>query len=205
MLKLHTHPATVAPSLAITLEELGLEYEAIFVDFATTAPRSAEHMALNPKGRVPVLETPQGIITENGAILEYIAAAHGPQLVPNDPFAAAMMRETMFYLASTMHIAHAHKMRGARWADLETSHADMTAKVPETMTASCAYLEDHLPLSPFAQGDTMTLADPYLFIVTRWAEGDGVDMTAFPKLSAHQAMMAARPSVQAILAKGILA
>ena len=205
MLTLHYHPATIAAVIAIVMEELSLDYLPVFVDFAQGAQLSPTHLALNPKGRVPVLITDAGTLTETGAILDWLAAMFGPHLIPADIFDAARMRETMYYLASTMHVNHAHRMRGARWADLPASHADMTAKVPQTMTASCAYLESHLDLAPFAVTGALTLADAYLYVVVRWATGDGVDMAAFPKLSAHQVMMADRFAVRAVVNKGLLA
>jgi glutathione S-transferase len=109
----------------------------------------------------------------------------------------------MFYLASTMHVNHAHKKRGHRWADQQSSFDDMTAKVPQTMAASCAHLEESLTLSPFVSTD-ISLADPYLFVILSWLSGDGVDLADYPKLSRFFTMMQARPSVQAVIAKGML-
>ena len=201
MLKLHFAPGTISIAVAIALEETGTPYAAVAVDFANAAQTQAPYLALNPKGRVPVLETPEGILTETGAILEYA----GQALVPGAPFQAAKMREVMYFLASTMHVAHAHKMRGSRWADTPESHADMQAKVPETMTACCVYLSENFSFAPFVTGETLTLADCYLTLVLGWAEGDGVDMATFPQLNNYLAMMRSRASVQAVISKGMLA
>ncbi len=200
MYRLHYAPKTISIATAIALEEAGVAYEAVPVDFASGAQMGAAYLAVNPKGRVPALETPDGILTETGALLEYVA----PALVPDDALLAARMREVMYYLASTMHVAHAHKLRGTRWADQQSSFDDMQAKVPETMTACCAYLEEVLPLAPFALGEGMSCADPYLFMVLSWAPGDGVDMTNFPKLSSFSAMMEARESVRSLTERGFL-
>ncbi len=200
MLRLHYAPRTISIATAIALEEAEIAYEAVPVDFASGAQQGEAYLAVNPKGRVPALETADGILTETGALLEYVA----PQLVPKDPLRAARMREVMYYLASTMHVAHAHKMRGSRWAANQSSYDDMQAMVPETMTACCAYIEEVLPLEPFAIGAKMSCADPYLFMVTSWAPGDGVDMAPFPKLRAFMAMMQARDSVKALTARGML-
>lgn len=200
MLKLHYSKGSISIAVAIALEEVGAEHILVPVDFKAGAQTQPAYLSLNPKGRVPLLETPDGLLTETGAILEYVA----PGLIPADAFAAAKMRETMYYMAGTMHVAHAHKMRGSRWADTEASFADMRAKVPQTMTASCAYLEDHLTLAPFADGETLTLADIHLFMVLSWAPDDGVDMTAYPKLQRFADQMEARASVKAVRAKGLL-
>ena len=200
MIRLVCAPKSISVAVALTLEEAGVPWEADLLDLAAGAQASDTYLARNPKGRVPLLETPQGRLTETGAILDYVA----PALVPDDPWAAAQMRETMYYLASTMHVAHAHNRRGHRWADQPASLADMTAKVPETMAACCAYLEGHLPLAPFAQGAALTLADPYLFTVLGWVPGDGVDMAAYPRLTAFMAMYGARASVAAVRARGLI-
>ncbi|MEO9864535.1 MAG: glutathione S-transferase family protein [Yoonia sp.] len=199
---LHYAPKTISIAVAITLEEVGLAYDAVAVDFASGAQAKEPYLSVNPKGRVPALVTAAGTLTETGAILEFIAETSG-QLIPDTPMATARMREVMFYLASTMHVNHAHKMRGHRWADQQSSFDDMAAKVPETMAASCAYLEDMLTLDPFVTKD-FSLADPYLFMVLSWVPGDGVDLAAYPKLSAFVDMMKTRPSVQAVIAKGML-
>ena len=205
MLTLHTNPLTVAPVVAIVLEELGLDYTPVLVDFREHAQQSPTYLALNPKGRVPTLETPDGVLTETGAILDYLAAVHGPHLVPDDAFQAGRMRETMYYLASTLHVNYAHALRGARWADTEASWADMAAKAPQTMAASLAYLEGHLDFAPFAIGGALTLADPWLFILTGFAPRLNIDLAQFPKLSAHQVLMNDRYAVRAARNKGMLA
>ncbi|MBU2360734.1 MAG: glutathione S-transferase family protein [Alphaproteobacteria bacterium] len=202
---LHYNPLTVAPVIAIVLEELELDYTPVLVDFRLLAQVSPAYLALNPKGRVPTLETPDGILTETGAILDWLAAVHGPHLIPDDPFQAARMRETMYYLATTLHVNYAHALRGARWADLETSWADMAAKAPHTMAASLAYLEGHLDFAPFAIGSAMTLADPWLFVLTGFATRLTIDLAQFPNLSAHQVMMHDRYAVRAARNRGMLA
>ncbi|MEZ5716115.1 MAG: glutathione S-transferase family protein [Paracoccaceae bacterium] len=204
MLRLHCAPQTISVATAITLTEAGLPFQPVAVDFATAQQTTPGYHAINPKGRVPALETPQGILTETGALLEY-AAALAPEagLVPQDPFQAALMREMMFYLASTMHVNHAHKMRGHRWAEREDSHLDMRAKVPQTMAASCAWVESRLQ-GPYLLGDALCLADPYLFTICTWLPGDGVDISAYPRLAAHHAAMNARASVAHVRALGLL-
>ena len=116
MIKLYWAPNTISVASALALEEGGVHWDGVKLDFTSAEQTKPAYHAINPKGRVPALETPGGIITETGAILEYIGATLVHSLVPIDPLAAARMREVMYYLASTMHVNHAHKMRGARWA-----------------------------------------------------------------------------------------
>jgi len=207
MLKLHYAPSTISVAVAIALEEAGLAYEPVKVDFAAAEQTGAPYLALNPKGRVPTLVTEAGsALTETGALLDYVAArAPEAGLVPADPEAAAHMRGVMYYLASTMHVAHAHKMRGHRWADQQSSFDDMKAKVPQTMADCAAYIENHAFRGDFVAGDALSLADPYLFVISGWLAGDGVDRAAYPRLDAFAARMEDRASLKAVRAKGILA
>jgi glutathione S-transferase len=202
-MKLYLCKGTISIAVAIALEEAGLAYTPVVVDFAAGAQTQPAYLAINPKGRVPSLILDQGTLTETGAILDYIGSL-APALVPEDAFEAGKMREAMYYIASTFHVNHAHKMRGHRWADNEASIADMRAKVPETMRAACAYLEVEVMQGPFVLGEQFSLADAYLFVAATWLAGDSVDTTAFPKLYAFMAAMEARGSVRKVRDAGWL-
>ena len=204
-MQLYYAPRTISVAVAIALEEAGLEYEAIKLDFAGGEQTKPAYKQINPKGRVPALVVDGGILTETGALLEFVAAkAPEAGLVPPDPVMAARMREVMFYLASTMHVKHAHKLRGHRWADKKSSWKDMKDKVAQTMTESCTYISLSGLRGPFVLGEAFSLADAYLFVVCSWLEGDGVDVSAFSKIVAFREAMEARPSVQAVRAAGML-
>lgn len=206
MFKLYYAPGTISIAVAITLEETALGYEPIKVDFANAAQTRSDYLAINPKGRVPTLVTPQGtVLTETGALLDYIATqASDANLIPQDAEVAAHMRSVMYYLASTMHVAHAHKMRGTRWADQQSSFDDMKAKVPATMAACAEYVEAECLRGDFVTGDTFSIADPYLYMVCSWMEGDGVPRAGFPKIDAFLTRMETRNSVKAVREKGLL-
>ncbi|KZL18976.1 Glutathione S-transferase GST-6.0 [Pseudovibrio axinellae] len=204
-MQLYYAPNTISIAVAIALEEAQLSYTTHKVDFKNPEVGRPELLKVNPKGRVPVLVTEKGILTEVGALLDYIAAmAPHAKLLPSDPFKAAKVREVMYYLASTMHVNHAHKLKGARWADKQESFEDMRAKVPETMTASCTYVEENLIAGPFVLGEAISIADAYLYMISTWLMGDGVDITPFPKFHAFQKLMEQRDSVKAVRAAGML-
>jgi len=116
----------------------------------------------------------------------------------------ARMREVMFYLASTMHVAHAHKMRGSRWASKTSSYKDMAAKVPQTMGDCCAYISSNGLRGPFVLGEQVSIADCYLYTICTWLDGDGVTIDDFPKIKSFLAAMEQRDSVRAVYAAGML-
>lgn len=204
-MRLYYAPGTISVAVAITLHEAGLAFDQTRLSFKDGEQTKPDYLAINPKGRVPTLETQGQYLTETGALLDYIATL-APQagLVPADALDAQHMRSVMYYLASTMHVNHAHRMRGTRWADKPESHADMTAKVPETMRASAGYVARHCLRGDYVLGNRFSLADPYLFVVCDWLEGDGVSLDAFPSIAAFLDRMRARPSVQRVIADGML-
>lgn len=202
-MKLYYAPGTISIAVAIALHEAGIDHDTYKLDARAGEQNGAAYRAINPKGRVPALDIGGTVLTETGAILDYIAD-HAPSLLPDNPVKAAQARSVMYYLASTMHVNHAHKMRGHRWADAESSWADMTAKVAQTMTDSAAYVETHCLRGPYVLGTTACIADFYLFVVCTWLEGDGVDLTPFPNIRTFMEAMNARASVVAVRANGML-
>jgi glutathione S-transferase len=201
MLKLYYAAGTCALASHIALEEAGAAYTAERVDFKNSQQTTPEYLAINPKGRVPALVTDRGVLTETPAILAFIAqTAPQAKLMPEDPFAFAQAQSFNTYLCSTVHVAHAHKGRGYRWATDETSFADMKRKVPETMAAGFALIERDMLKGPWVMGEHYTACDAYLFTLTGWLEGDSVDIATLPKVAAHRKRMSERPAVQKVLA-----
>jgi glutathione S-transferase len=202
MLKLYYSPGSCALASHIALEEAGAAYAAERVDFKSNQQISPEYLAINPKGRVPALVTDRGILTETPAILAFIASSF-PQakLAPSDdPFAFAQAQAFNSYMCSTVHVAHAHKGRGYRWANDEASFADMKRKVPESVGAGFALIERDLLKGPWVMGESYTVCDPYLFTISGWLEGDGVDLSRLPRVMEHRKRMSERPAVRKVLA-----
>ncbi|WP_428153586.1 glutathione S-transferase family protein [Brevundimonas sp.] len=202
MLTLYTAPGSCSRASHIALEESGLDFEVRLLDFSKAEQREPTYLAINPKGRVPALATDQGVLTESPAILAYIAAlAPAGLLAPTDPFAFARMQAFNLYLATTIHVAHAHGRRASRWSDDATAQASMAAKVTQNMRDGFALIEADLT-GDWVMGDAYTVADPYLFTFAGWLETDGVDIADFPRVQAHFERMQARPAVQrALVAK----
>ena len=202
MLKLYYSPGSCALASHIALEESGVAYAAELVSLKDSQQTKPAYLAINPKGRVPALVTDRGVLTENPAILTFVAqSAPQAKLLPEDPFTYAQAQSFNSYLCSTVHINHAHKMRGSRWATEESSFADMKRKVPDSMAASFGLIEREMLGGPWVMGDQYTVCDPYLYTIALWLEGDGVDLAPLPKVAAHRKRMSERPAVQKVLAE----
>jgi glutathione S-transferase len=202
MLRLFYTPGTCALASRIALEDAGAEYEIIRVDFSKHEQRSEDYLKINPKGRVPALSTGKGILTETPAILTFIAQSFPEaNLAPlDDAFAFAELQAFNSYIASTVHVNHAHGRRGTRWANDEASHADMKSKVAETMASAMELIEYGMLEGPWVLGENYTVADPYLYTMARWLEGDGVDVDTLPRIKDHMERMSELDSVKRVLA-----
>src|SRR5713226_2201188 len=143
MIKLYYAPDTCALASHIALEEAGAEYAIVRIDSAREEQRSQNYLAVNPKGRVPAMVTDRGILTETPAMLAFIAQSFPrAHLAPlGDPFAFAQVQAFNSYLCSTVHVAHAHRMRGHRWADDAAAIAEMKRKVPVSVGACFELVE----------------------------------------------------------------
>ena len=200
MLKLFHGPRSCSLAAYIALEQSNLEYEVITVNFAKSEQRQPEYLKVNPKGRVPALETEKGVLTENPAILMYIALAQpSAKLIPDDPFELAKVLSINAYLSSTVHVAHAHGHRGYRWADDESAIKAMSKKMPENMAKYFEQIENSMLEGPWVLGDTYSIADIYLFTISGWLGADGVDINLFPKVKAHREKVGAIDAVKKVV------
>jgi glutathione S-transferase len=189
----------------ILLEEAGAPYALVEVPLASGAHLQPPYLNINPKGRVPALATPDGVLTENPAILDYIARRFPTaRLLPDTLFEQAQGQALSAYLCATMHVAFAHLQRAARWADDPAAQAAMRTKVAPNLADCAALIEAHyLPSSsadaPWVFGARYTLSDAYLFLAPRWLDKAGVSLEAYPKLAAHYQAMRERPATRAAL------
>jgi glutathione S-transferase len=199
---LYYAPGTCALATHLALEYSGAPYEAVRLDFKQQQQRTPEYLRVNPKGRVPALVTDQGVLTETPALLQYVAQTWPEaKLAPlDDTFLLARMNEFNSYLCSTVHVAHAHGGRGYRWTDDAAAMETMKQKVPQTMGDCFELIEKEMFRGPWVLGERFSTSDLYLFTLTRWLDGDRVDVNRFPKVADHLQRMGAQPQVQKVLA-----
>ena len=206
-MKLYYTPHTCALASHIALEKSGARHEVQRIDFSKDEQRSAEYLRINPHGRVPSLVTAQGILTETPAILAFIAQSYPEaKLAPlNDPFAFAQVQSFNSYLCSTVHVAHAHRMRGSRWADDPAAFEAMKKKVPQSVGDAFQLIEREKLQGPWVMGAAPTICDFYLFTLAQWLEADGVDLDRLPKVMDHRRRMASDPVVRKVIATELAA
>lgn len=207
MLTLYYAAYTCSLATHIALEEVGADYSTVRIDFAKTQQQSPEYLKINPKGRVPALITDRGILTETPAMLAFVAQSFPPaKLAPlDDTFAFARVQEFNSYLCSTLHVAHAHRMRGHRWVDAGdmAAIAAMQKKVPQSVTACFDLIENEMLKGPWVMGEHYTICDPYLFTLAQWLEADGVDPARIPRVIEHRRRVGERAATRKAIAEEV--
>lgn len=203
MITLFYAPHTCSLASHIALEDAAAEYATARINFADDEQRKPAYLAVNPKGRVPALVTDRGTLTETPAMLAFIAQSFPlARLAPlDDPFFFAEVQAFNSFLCATLHVAHAHRMRGNRWADDPAAIAAMQRKVPESVSACYDLIEASMLRGPWVMGESYTICDPYLFTMAQWLEQDGVDPSRFPKVISHRRRMSERPAVRKAIAQ----
>lgn len=201
MLTLYYSPNSCSLASHLTLEHAGAEYDLVGIDFSANEQRSPAYLKVNPKGRVPALVTSSGVLTETPAMLQFIAQTHPKaKLAPlDDPFRLAEMNAFNSYLCSTVHVAHAHRMRGHRWADDPAALEAMRKKVPQSVGDAFAIIENEYLRGPWVLGEQFSTSDYYLLTIARWLEGDGVDLARLPRVLEHRRRMLDLPVVARVL------
>ncbi len=204
MFKLYYSPGACSLAAHTVLEEIGAPYEAQVVNLREGEHKQPTYLAINPKGAVPALATEHGVLTENVAILNYLAAKHPEAgLAPiNDVYATASLTSFNGFLGSSVHPAIGKLMfsRPPMEGEARSQQQDLT------MT-KLRLLEDSLFVGPWALGSKFSVADPYLMVFERWARQGGLlDASGFPKLNEHLDRIQQRPATQrALAAEGLSA
>lgn len=164
-----------------TAERLGLDYEWIEVDLLKGETRTAQFLAINPAGQVPVVSLPDGRpLAQSNAILLHLA--EGSDLIPADAYARAQMLEWMFW----EQYSHEPYVAVARFrVRYEGQPVDsLEPRLVERGAAALQRLEDALAAGSFLVGDQLSLADVALVAYTRLAGEGGFDLSRYPKVQA---------------------
>jgi len=201
-MKLYYSPGVCSLSPHIVAHEIGLPLKIEKVDTkAKQTETGRDFLAINPKGYVPALELDSGeVLTEGPAIVQYLADQKPGSGIapPNGTLARSRLQEMLGYINSEIHKSYSPLFRAETPEETRTERKAYLHK-------RYALLDGILAKQPWLLGDTFTAADAYLFVVTRWAKGAGVDLSAFPALNAFQERVAARPAVQAAMtAEGLI-
>jgi glutathione S-transferase len=200
LVQLFYSPGACSLVTHIALEEAGADYEAVSLALAKGEQHDPEYLKINPHARVPALATDQGVITENVAILNYLADRFGAEgAVPTgDPFERARANQLLGWFASSVHIGFASIFRPGRFSADDAVHDAIVAGGRAAVSSYFTELDD-LCGSNWLAGDTFTGADSYVATFFRWGRRIQLDMTAYPRMADLVQRVIARPGVERAL------
>lgn len=200
-MKLYYAPGACSLCPHIVAREARISLELEKVDTKTKRTETgSDFLSINPKGYVPALELVNGeVLTEGPTIVQYLAdESPNSGLAPlYGTFDRVRLQEILGYINSEIHKSYIPLLRQ------ETP--DITrAERKEYLRKRYAFLENILTRKRWLLGDHYSVADPYLFTVTRWAHYVGLDLASYEALAEFQQRVAERPAVRAaLLAEGL--
>lgn len=188
-MKLYYLPGACSLADHIVLEWIGQPYETYRV--AREELGTPEYLRINPSGMVPALQEADGwVLTENAAILNYLADKFPlAQLGGEGARGRAEVNRWLAYINSDLHPMFRPVFRPERFIDDESAQAKLRTRAIERLRAYYERLNTQLATRDWLTG-TRSFADPYLFVVLRWAIGKGVDLSGLDHLTRfHQRML----------------
>jgi glutathione S-transferase len=197
---LYYSPGSCALASHIALEEAGKPYRSIETLLANKAHLTPEYLAINPRGKVPALVVERQVITENTAILTYIASTN-PELglLPADPIGKAQCISQMAWFSNTPHIFQRAKFRPYYFVDNEDLFPDVQAKAAATYWTYMQEIDAALAGRKWMMGDGYTVADPYAIVFYGWGVSNGMPMEQLKDFTRHKNQMIERPAVKVVL------
>ncbi|MFG0380675.1 glutathione S-transferase family protein [Pseudomonas sp. zbq_18] len=176
----------------LMLHLLGREYQWLPIDILKGETQTAEFLAKNPNGKIPLLELEDGtFLWESNAILNFLA--DGSEFIPAEPRLRTQMLQWQFfeqyshepYVAVARFIQLYQGLPEARRAEYENCH--------KGGYKAFKVMEQQLQRTPYLVGEQFTLADIALYAYTHVAHEGGFDLAAYPAINAWLARVASHP------------
>lgn len=167
--------------IRLLLTQLSIPFERIEVNILNGESRTAEFLAKNPNGRVPLLETDSGqFLAESNAIIFYLS--EGSQFLPQDRFLRAQVLQWLFFEQYSHEPFIATSRFWISYLGKAEEYKEVLAQKQQPGYAALAVMEKHLHAHNFFVGEQYTIADIGLFAYTHVAHEGNFDLTNFPAI-----------------------
>ncbi len=204
-LKLFVAPNTCARVATIGLEEIGVPFDTHLVRVAKNEQKSPEFLKLNPKGKVPTLLIDGDPLTENVAILTWLATQFpDAKLLPATASRLDALKQTadLAFFAGTVHPTVTRVAMPVKFIpDAAQSFEIVRPLGIKAMDEIMEMINTRLDAGPWWYGADWSILDAYLYWVWGRILGVGYSGDAFPNIQAHFALSNARPAVQRAMAR----
>jgi glutathione S-transferase len=202
MIKLYGTAQSRAMRVLWLLEELGVPYELVKVNFAAGETRKPEYLAINPNGHVPALVDGDVTVWESMAINFYLAEKYGKdRLWPATERERALTLQWTFWVMMECE-AHVLACLLNRAAFPPDKRDEAKARAgEEAVQAPLGVLDAQLKGREYLLGNQFGLADLNVASVLSWAKPGKVDLAKYPSVSAWLGRCTGRPAFKAALGK----
>jgi glutathione S-transferase len=201
MLTLYYAPGACSMASHIALEEAGADFTPRLVQFAKSEQETPEYRdGVNPRGKVPALQTDDGIITEHVAILTYIARTFpDAKLLPADTLGLVRCLSHMAYLSNAVHPTFTRIARSGRFAKSEAAQAEVKDAARDAFWGLLRELDGIIGDKKWVMGADYTTCDPYTLVFYGWGTRIGMKMTKLKSYTGFKNRMIERPAVRKVL------
>jgi glutathione S-transferase len=200
MLTLYYSPGACSLAPHIALEEAGATYALQLVSIPKGEQQAPEYLNVNPRGKIPALRTDEGVLTENVAILTYIARSFPEaRLLPEEPVDMARCISHMAYLSNTVHPAFTHIVRPGRFATDQSAQENVKATGRENAWKLLQELNRLLDGQQCVLGSQYSVADPYTLVIYSWGKHNRMPVEQLKNYTAFKDRMLQRPAVRTVL------
>ena len=200
MLTLYFSPGACSLASHIGLEETGAPYEVKPTLLAKGEQKTEAYLKINPRGKVPALSVDGKIITENTAILTYLARRFAEKkLMPTDPSEEARGIGTMCWFSSIVHPSYQRANRPERFAEGEAAQAAVKENGRKSFWANCQEIDSMFRGNDWIMGGQYTLVDPYALVFYGWGVRGGFPMNELSAYTAWRERMLKRPTVRKVV------
>jgi len=198
-MKLYTKPGACSMSDHIALRWIGKPFDLQVMD--ADGMKTAEYLKLNPAGAVPVLEVDGWVLTQNAAILNYLADSFPESGLGGDgtPKSRAEINRWLAFLNADLHGTFHPIFGSTRYLGDEAMIEKSKDNARTKLRGLFERLDAQLAGRDWLAG-TRSIADPYLFVTLRWAKGTQVDLTGLDNLERFFVRMHTDPGVAAAMA-----
>ncbi len=200
MLTLYYSPGACSMASHIGIEETGAAYTEKPTLLANGEQKTEAYLKINPRGKVPALSVDGKIITENTAILSYLAKQFPAMgLMPADPVDEARCISTMAWFSNIVHPSYQRYMRAERFAEGDAAQATVKELGRKSFWANCEEINSLLEGKDWMMGKQYSVADPYALVFYGWGVRGGFPMKDLAAYTAWKERMLKRPAVRKIL------
>lgn len=202
-MKLYYAKGSCSLLVHLVVEELGLALDSVPVDLAAGEQHGAAYRALNPKGKVPVLATDEGVLTECVAVVEWLLDRHGDGAFLAKPgtWARAKTMEQVATLATEVHPLFNRFFHEDDFSSDPAVRAAVKAHGTEKLLAWFAEQDAALAGPWWSGGAAPTVADLYFAVIARWGRWLDPPATRMARIEPFLNRLAARPAVARALAR----